>query len=143
MATGKQQKITINGSSGLSKDDVDRLVKEAQSHASDDEAKRELIDARNQADSLAYQVEKTINDNREKVAVGDLSKAEAAIADVRKAIQSDDLAAIKAATTALQSASHAVAEQLYKQSQQPAPGAPEGSNVKDGEVVDAEFAETV
>src|SRR5205085_4561267 len=73
MATGKEQKITISGSSGLSKDDVDRLVKEAQSHASDDQARRDLIEARNQADSLAYQVEKTVNDNRGKVAVGDLS----------------------------------------------------------------------
>jgi molecular chaperone DnaK len=146
MATGKEQKITISGSGGLSKTDVDRLVKEAQSHASDDQAKRDLIDARNQADSLAYQVEKTINDNRNKVAVGDLSKAEAAIADLRRAIQTDDLAAITAATAALQSASHAVAEQLYKQGQQPpAQGAPDagGSNVKDAEVVDAEYAETV
>jgi len=146
MATGKEQKITISASSGLSKDDVDRMVKEAQSHASDDQAKRDLIDARNQADSLAYQVEKTINDNREKVAVGDRSKAEAAIADVRKAIQADDLAAINAATAALQQASHAVAEQLYKQGQQQAPsqGAPgAGSNVKDAEVVDAEYAETL
>ena len=145
LATGKEQKITISGSSGLSKADVDRMVKDAQSHASDDQAKRDLIDARNQADSLAYQVEKTVNDNREKVAVGDLSKAEAAIADVRKAIQADDLAAIKAATSALQQASHAVAEQLYKQGQQaPSPSAPNaGSNVKDAEVVDAEYAETV
>ena len=146
MATGKEQKITISGSSGLSKADVDRMVKEAQSHASDDQAKRDLIDARNQADSLAYQVERTVNDNREKVAVGDLSKAEAAVADVRKAIQTDDLAAIKAATSALQQASHAVAEQLYKQGQQQAPAqsAPNaGSNVKDAEVVDAEYAETL
>jgi len=147
MATGKEQKITINGSSGLSKDDVDRLVKEAQSHASDDQAKRDLIDARNQADSLAYQVEKTVADNREKVPVGELSKAEAAIADVRKAIQTDDLAAIKSATDALQHASHAVAEHLYQRGQQgqeaPSQGAPDaGSNVKDAEVVDAEYAET-
>ena len=67
MATGKEQKITISGSSGLSKDDVDRMVKEAQSHASEDQARRDLIDARNQADSLAYQVEKTVNENREKL----------------------------------------------------------------------------
>jgi molecular chaperone DnaK len=144
MATGKEQKITINGSSGLSKADVDRLVKEAQSHASDDQAKRDLIDARNQADSLAYQVEKTVADNREKVPVGDLSKAEAAIGDVRKAIQTDDVAAIKRASDELQRASHAMAEHLYKQGQQPsAPPAPEaGPNVKDAEVVDAEYAET-
>src|SRR5881398_3363437 len=74
MATGKEQKITISNSSGLSKDDVDRLVKDAQSHASEDQARRDVIDARNQADSLAYQVEKTVNESREKLPVGELSK---------------------------------------------------------------------
>jgi molecular chaperone DnaK len=144
LATGKEQKITISGSGGLSKADVDRLVKEAQSHASDDQAKRDLIDARNQADSLAYQVEKAVADNREKVPVGELSKTEAAIAEVRKAMQSDDLAAIKRASDELQRASHAMAEHLYKQGQQqpgPTPSEP-GSNIKDAEVVDAEYAET-
>ena len=149
MATGKEQKITISGSSGLSKDDVDRMVKEAQSHASEDQARRELIDARNQADSLAYQVEKTVNENREKVPVGELSTVEAAIADVRKAAQGDDLAAIKRATDELQRASHAIAEQLYKGAQGRQAGSSgarrarsRASNVKDGEVVDAEYAET-
>jgi molecular chaperone DnaK len=146
MATGKEQKITISGSSGLSKDDVDRLVKEAQSHASEDQARRDLIDARNQADSLAYQVEKTVNDNRSKIAVGDLSKVEAAIAEVRKLAQGEDVAALKKATEDLQHASHAIAEQLYKQAPQQAPAsepaAGGGSNVKDAEVVDAEYAET-
>src|SRR5205085_7421751 len=107
IATGKEQKITISGASGLSKADVDRMVKEAQSHASEDQAKRDLIDARNQTDSLAYQVEKTINDNREKVAVGELSKIEASIAELRRVSQTEDLAAIKSATEALQKASHA------------------------------------
>src|SRR5947207_1953826 len=114
MATGKEQKITISGSSGLSKNDVDRMVKEAESHASDDQARRDLIDARNQADSLAYQVEKTVNENREKVPVGDLSRIEAAIAEARKIAQGDDFAAIKRATEDLQRASHSIAEQLYK-----------------------------
>ena len=146
MASGQEQKITISGSSGLSKEDVDRMVKEAQSHASEDQARRDLIDARNQADSLAYQVEKTVNDNRTKIAVGDLSKVEAAVAEVRRVAQTDDLAAIRKATEELQHASHAVAEQLYKQTQNapssgPAHSAP-GSNVKDAEVVDAEYAET-
>jgi len=146
MASGKEQKITISGSSGLSKADVDRMVKEAQSHASEDQGRRDLIDARNQADSLAYQVEKTVNENRTKIAVGDLSKVEAAIAEVRRVAQADDLAAIKRATEELQHASHAMAEQLYTQDQSapssgPAQSAP-GSNVKDAEVVDAEYAET-
>jgi len=146
MASGQEQKITISGSSGLSKEDVDRMVKEAQSHASEDQARRDLIDARNQADSLAYQVEKTVNDNRTKIAVGDLSKVEAAVAEVRRVAQTDDLAAIRKATEELQHASHAIAEQLYKQTQNapssgPAQSTP-GSNVKDAEVVDAEYAET-
>ncbi len=148
MATGKEQKITISGSSGLSKDDVDRMVKEAQSHASEDQARRDLIDARNQADSLAYQVEKTIVDNRAKIAVGDLSKIEALIASLRTLSQGEDLPAIRTATEELQHASHAVAEQLYKsQGSQTAQGSQDthdagGSNVKDAEVVDAEYAET-
>jgi molecular chaperone DnaK len=146
LATGKEQKITITGSSGLTKDDVDRMVKDAQSHAGEDQKRRDVIDARNQADSLAYQVEKTLNENRDKVAAGDVSRVEAAIAEARKATQADDLDAIKRATEELQRASHAVAEQLYRAAQS-APGAPGAdasahSNVKDAEVVDAEFAET-
>jgi molecular chaperone DnaK len=143
MATGKEQKITISGSSGLSKGDVDRMVKEAQSHASEDQARRDVIDARNQADSLAYQVEKTLNDNRDKVPVGELSTIDAAIAKVRKAAEGDDLAAIRKATDELQSASHVMAEHLYKSAQgsQDSQGS-RGSNVKDAEVVDAEYAET-
>ncbi len=150
LATGKEQKITISGASGLSKDDVNRMVKEAQSHASEDQTRRDLIDARNQADSLAYQVEKTVNENRGKVAVGDLSAVERAIADLRRVAQGDEVAAIKRATEALQQASHAIAEALYKGSAgSPGPQGPAGSqgsagsNVKDGEVVDAEYAETM
>src|SRR5262249_51493470 len=113
-ATGAEQKITITGSSGLSKDEVDRMVKAAQSHAAEDQGRRDLIDARNQADTLAYQVEKTVNENREKVAVGELSRIEAAIAEARKQAAGQDLAAIRRATEELQRASHAFAEQLYK-----------------------------
>jgi len=149
MATGKEQKITISGASGLSKTDVDRMVKEAQSHAADDQARRELIDARNEADSLAYQVEKSVNENREKLPVGELSRIDQAIAEVRKVAQSDDVAAIRQATAALQQASHAIAEQLYKGSQgsqgsQASKGSQDSQsgNVKDAEVVDAEYSET-
>jgi molecular chaperone DnaK len=156
MASGKEQKITISGASGLSKADVERLVKEAQSHASDDQARRDLIDARNQADSLAYQVEKTLNENREKLPVGELSRADAAIAEVRRVTGGEDLAAIKQATDALAQASHAIAELLYKdagsrgssgsqgsgsQGSTDSTG-PQGSTVKDGEIVDAEYAES-
>jgi molecular chaperone DnaK len=149
LATGKEQKITISGASGLSKDDVNRMVKEAQSHASEDQARRDLIDARNHADSLAYQVEKTVNESRGRVAAGDLSTVESAIAELRRVAQADDVAAIKRATEALQKASHAIAEALYKGSRgsegSEGSAGSQGSassNVKDGEVVDAEYVET-
>jgi molecular chaperone DnaK len=149
LATGKEQTITISASSGLSKDEVDRMVKDAQAHATEDQSRRDLIEARNQADTLAYQVEKTVNENRDKLPVGELSKIDVAIAEVRKVVQTDDLAAIRKASEELQRASHAVAELLYNA----AAGAPgsqgaaaahgsQSANVKDAEVVDAEYAET-
>ena len=140
LATGKEQQITITSSSGLNKEEVDRMVKDAQAHESEDKARRDVIDARNQADALAYQVEKTIAENRDKLPFGDLSKIEAAIAEVRRAVQGDDLAAITRASEELQRASHAMAQQLYKGSQ--SSQSSQGSNVKDAEVVDAEYAET-
>ena len=102
LATGQEQKITISGSGGLSKDEVDRLVKEATSHASEDQARRELIDARNQADSLAYQAGKTLAENRDRLPAGEVSRLEAAIADLGRVAQGEDLAAIKKATDDLQ-----------------------------------------
>jgi molecular chaperone DnaK len=150
VATGKEQKITISGSSGLNKDDVERMVKDAEAHAAEDKTRRELIDARNQADTLAYSVEKTINENRDRLPAIEVSTIDAAIAEVRTAIQGDDLAAIRSAMDALQRASHAMAEQLYKAAQ-PAGGSRPGrdaeradteNSVKDAEVVDAEYAET-
>jgi molecular chaperone DnaK len=147
-ATGKEQKITISGSSGLSKDDVDKMVRDAESHAAEDKVKREVIDARNAADSLAWSVEKTLNDNREKVPVGEIPKVEQAIAAVREAVKGDDAAAITRATDALQKASHAMAEALYKGQEQGGPQGPQhggqsaSGQPAEGEVVDAEFAET-
>src|SRR5262249_54043782 len=133
------------GSSGLSKSDVERMVNEAQSHASEDQSRRNLIDARNQADSLSYQVEKTVNENRGKLAAADVARMEELIADARKAAQTDDASAIARAVEALERNSHTLAEQLYRGS-----SAPKGSNgspgatadVKEGEVVDGEYAET-
>jgi molecular chaperone DnaK len=145
LATGKEQKITITASSGLSKQDVDRLVKEAQSHAAEDQKRRELIDARNEADALAYSVEKMLNENRERVPVSERSRIESAIDEVRKAAQSDDVQAIKQSVDALQRASHALTETLNKQAQQPRQGqsaSSSASNVREGEVVDAEPVET-
>jgi molecular chaperone DnaK len=145
-ATGKEQKITISGSSGLARDEVDRMVKDAQSHEADDKARRELIDARNSADALAYQVEKTVNENREKIPVGELSAVEAAIADLRKAVEGEDLGRVKTATEALQRASHGMAERLYQSSSSESAShgakSSQGQGVTDAEVVDAEYAET-
>ena len=115
VATGKEQKITISGSSGLSKDDVDRLVKDAASHEAEDKAKRELIDERNQADSLAYSVEKTVNENRDRLPSIEVNKVESAIAAVREAVKGDDVSAVRSARSELEKASHTLAEQLYKQ----------------------------
>jgi molecular chaperone DnaK len=143
-ATGKEQKIAISGSSGLAKDEVERMVRDAEAHAAEDKTRREVIDARNHADSLAWSVEKTVNENREKIPVGDLSRADAAIAAVREAVKTDDAAAIQRASADLEKASHAVAEALYK-SQQAAAGQPgaeqqaDSSQPTEGEVVDAEF----
>ncbi len=140
VATGREQKITISGSSGLNKDEVDRMVKDAEAHASDDKGRREVIDARNQADALAYSAEKTVNDNRDRLPADDVSRVEAAIVAVREATAQENLDAIRHASDVLQQASHALAEQLYKQSQADAANAAPQANqpagdVKDGEVV--------
>jgi molecular chaperone DnaK len=147
MATQKEQKITITASSGLSKDEVDRMVKDAESHAGEDKAKRELIDARNQLDSLVYSVEKTLTDSKDKLPAGEVEKVQAALDVAKKAVQSDDLSAIQSATSDLQKASHQMAEVLYKatQSTPPDEGGPtsgEPGKTGDGDVVDAEFSET-
>ena len=141
VATGKEQKITIAGSSGLDKDDVARMVKDAEAHATEDKARRELIDARNQADSLAYSVEKTVNENRDRLPAADVSAIESALSTLRDAVKADDVEAIRRATDSLQKASHTMAEQLYKQSEANAANAAgserKDDDVKEGEVVDA------
>ena len=138
-ATGKEQKITISGSSGLSKDDVTRMVKDAEAHEAEDSARRQIIDARNQADGLTYSVEKTLTESRDRLPAVDVEKAEAGIAAVREALKTDDLAAIQTKVAELQTISHGIAEQLYKQAQANEAHASAGSaqDVKEGEVVDA------
>jgi molecular chaperone DnaK len=144
-ATGKEQKITISGSSGLAKDDVDRMVKDAEAHRAEDEQRKDAIEARNQADALIYSVEKTLAESRDTLGDG-AAPVEAALEAARTAVAGSDAAAIRAATTVLQQASHQMAETLYKASQATPPGggpdAGAPGDVKEGEVVDAEFAET-
>jgi molecular chaperone DnaK len=138
VATGKEQKITISGSSGLDKSDVERMVKDAEAHAAEDKSRRELIDARNQADTLAYSVEKTVTEHRDRVPATDVSRVESAIATVREAITGDSLDRIRRATDDLQKASHALAEQLYKaQGAGSTAKADTTNDIKEGEVVDA------
>ena len=142
-ATGKAQAITITASSGLGKDEVERMVTEAASHAAEDHQKRELVDQRNQADNLAYQVEKLLKENRAKLGDAEAADVEQAIAEARKAAEGDDTARIKSAVEALTQKSHKLAEQLYKKAdgEPGAPGAQAGpaQGAPQGDVVDAEY----
>ena len=140
-ATGTEQRITISGSSGLSKDEVSRMVAEAERHSAEDKTRRELIDARNQADALAYQVEKTFHENRERLDTTSVARIETSIDSVRNVLKTDDIGAIRRAADELQRSSHTMAEELYKRGQKDADQSPPvaSGGVKEGEVVDAEF----
>jgi molecular chaperone DnaK len=150
-ATGKAQAITITASSGLAKDEVQKMVHDAEAHSTEDKKRREVIDLRNQADNLAYSVEKLLSENRGKVAEADAKAIDEAVAEARKAAEGEDAAAIKAAMDRLTKASHKLAEELYKQAGGPsagpgAGGAPPGAGAAEagptppgGDVVDAEY----
>lgn len=145
MGTGKEQSIKITASSGLSEDDINRLVKEAEAHANDDKKKQELIEARNHADSLIYGTEKSLADLGDKADASVKADIEGKIADLRKLMEGDDAAAIKSATEELAKTSHKLAENLYQQQAQEQPqgnagGAASGSADGD-DVVDADFTE--
>ena len=148
LGTGKEQKITITSSSGLSKEDINKMVREAESHADEDKRKREEIEARNRADSLVYQTEKMLNENRSKLSESDAKSVESAIADCKKALEGGDVAAINRAADALTQASHKVAEAMYKSGAQAGghagpsgegPGAASGGKTDD--VIDAEYVD--
>ena len=149
LGTGKEQKITITSSSGLSKDDIDKMVREAESHADEDKRKKEEIEARNRADSLVYQTEKMLNENRSKISDSDAKAVEAAIADTKKALEEGGMDRINKAADALTQASHRVAEAMYKGT---APGDQPGgggsttdggaqSGQKQDDVIDAEYVD--
>lgn len=139
-ATGKEQAITISGASGLDTTEVERMVRDAEAHASDDQSRRELVDARNQLDALIYATEKPLNEQRAKLPAEIVSRVEAALDAARNATMGEDAAAMRAATDELQQASHAMSEALYR-AQEPAQ-ATSSADVKDGDVVDAEYQET-
>ncbi|HEX9460061.1 MAG TPA: molecular chaperone DnaK [Thermoanaerobaculia bacterium] len=150
--TGKEQKITITSTSGLSKDEVEKLVRDAESHAAEDKQRREEIEAKNQLDSLVYQVEKMLNENRDKISGSDVTNLENAISEARKAMETGGLDNIKKATESLTSASHKLAEVMYQNASAnaaggagsaPGAGEPAGSATADtkDDVIDAEVVD--
>jgi molecular chaperone DnaK len=149
LATQKEQSIKITASSGLSKDEVEKLVRDAQSHTEDDKKRRKLAEAKNQADSLVYQTEKNIAEYGDKVSAEEKTKIQDAVAAVKKALEGTDAEAIESATQSLMTASHKLAEEMYKKaaaSPGPQPGASSsgssaGETKTDEKVVDAEFEE--
>ena len=118
MGTGREQKITITASSGLSKDEIDRMMREAESHAGEDVKKREEIEARNRLDGLLYQVEKTFTENKEKLDSAGVTQLETALADAKKALEEGTVEGMNEAFNNLQTASHKLAEALYQQTAQ-------------------------
>ena len=136
--TGKEQQITISGSTALSDDEVDRMVKDAEAHAEEDKKQKEEVEVRNQPDSLCYSTEQTLNELGDKVSADVKSKAEAAIADAKKALEGSDVEAIKAAGESLQSVAYELAQVVYADAQQQTDGAA-GAQPADDDVVDADY----
>jgi molecular chaperone DnaK len=150
-ATNKEQKITITASSGLGKDEVDRMMRDAESHADEDKKRREEIETRNRADQAVYAAERLVKDSGDKIPPGDRQAIETSIADLRKAIDGNDAAAMNRAMEALTAAQHRAAEAMYRQAgpqgggetgpaaQEPASGSTSGG--AGGDVIDAEVVE--
>ena len=154
LGTGKEQSIKITASSGMTEEEINKLVKDAEAHAEEDKKKKELIDARNQADALVYSVEKNVKEFGDKIDASEKSRIEDAIARVKKAIAGDDIEEIKASQEQLSEASHKLAEAMYAKAGQQSAGAgpqpgygPEqaaggtqaSAGSKDDDVVDADF----
>ena len=156
LGTGKEQKITITASSGLSKDEVELMRKDADAHAEEDKQRREEVETRNEADNTVYRMEKMLKENADKVSGDDKAAVEKAVADVKEALKGSDTAAIKSALEKLNEASHKVAEIIYKaaaEKAQAAKGAPGGSTSsasgggeesakkEEGPIIDAEVVD--
>jgi len=149
-ATGKEQSIRIEGSGGLKKDEIERMVKDAEAHASEDHARREVIEKKNALDSLIYQAEKTIGENAEKIGADEKGRLEGLLADAKKDLESDDAAKLEAARQRVEQGLHKVAEVLYKSQAGPDAAGASGAGgaagasqdgKKDGDVIDAEYTE--
>jgi molecular chaperone DnaK len=149
-ATGKEQKITITASSGLSSDEVENMVKDAEGHEEEDKKKKEVIELRNQLDSIVYSTDKLLGENKEKLGEEEVKNLEEAIAEGRKVLseQSDDLEALTATLAKVTAASHKLAEEMYKGAEEGgaapgegAPGAGAEAGGDDATVVDAEVVD--
>jgi molecular chaperone DnaK len=154
MATSKDQKITITSSSGLSKEEVERMAKEADAHSAEDKARREEVEAKNQLDSMVYNIEKMLKEHGDKISGSERGDVENALADAKKAIESGNKQQMDQAREKLTTASHKLAEQMYKATQPtgapgagpaPGPGAAPGGDgqakKKDEGVIDAEYVD--
>jgi molecular chaperone DnaK len=156
MATGKDQKITITSSSGLSKEEVERMAKDAEAHSAEDKQRREEIESRNQLDSMVYSIEKMLREHGDKISGSERGDVENAIADAKKALETGTKQAMDSARERLTQASHKLAEQMYKASQPqgaagagPTPGAGPSAGPsaggeekkKDEGVIDAEYVD--
>ena len=156
MGTGKQQAITITGHSGLDDKEIGNMVKDAETHAEEDKKRREVIDAKNQADQLVYSLEKLMRENKDKIPEEDANRVQAEIENTKKAIEGEDIEQIKKATEALSQASHKLTEVMYQQATQqqaqqgPAPQDAQGEQTaeqeqsqgsSDEEVIDAEVVD--
>jgi molecular chaperone DnaK len=155
LGTGKEQNITITASSGLKDNDIERMVKEAESHRGEDQERRKQVEARNKLDSLVYSTEKTYDEHKEKLGPDEKGELERALADAKKALEGDDAAAMDQAAERLTKASHKLAEVMYRQQQQgggagPTPGGAPGAGQPGGgagsagsadEVIDAEYVD--
>jgi molecular chaperone DnaK len=149
-ATGKEQSMTITGQSSLNKDDIDRMVRDAESHAEDDRRRREEAEVRNNADTLVYQTEKLLKEQGERISGDEKDKVEGALKELKDALSGNDIDAMKRATETLVTASQGFAQRLYDQAaqEQAASGAAGGgqgpagtSHPSDDEVVDAEIVD--
>ncbi|HLU77313.1 MAG TPA: Hsp70 family protein, partial [Burkholderiales bacterium] len=147
-ATGKENKITIKANSGLSEDEIQRMVKDAEAHAAEDKKTLELVTARNQADALVHSVKKSLTEHGDKIDADEKSKIEAAVKDLEEALKGDDKDAIDSKSAALAQASQTLGEKIYADAQAAAgaagaggSGAGESAQQADDNVVDAEFTE--
>jgi molecular chaperone DnaK len=152
-ATNNEQKITITSSSGLSKDEVEKMARDAESHSAEDRKKKDEIEARNRADAMVYNVEKMLKEHREKISEADAKQVESAVEEVKKAIADGNLEQINSATDKLTTASHKLAEAMYKAQSSgqngagagpqagPGAGAQAGGEQPKDNVVDAEFVD--